>query len=44
MSGESQEKNDLDREIDRLLKEAHQEDSTFKTNMINVEMLLNFTD
>ena len=44
IAANSLEKNDLDREIDKLLKEAHDEDSTFNTNIINVEMLLNFTD
>lgn len=38
------EKKDADRELDKVLKEAHNEDATFNTTVINVEMLLNFTD
>lgn len=44
ISGESAEMNDQDREIDKILKEFNNEDAKFKTNVINVEMLLNFTD
>ena len=44
ISGESAEMNDQDREIDKILKEFHNEDAKFLTKVINVEMLLNFTD
>lgn len=44
ISGESAEMNDQDREIDKILKEFHNEDAKFQTKVINVEMLLNFTE
>ena len=44
IAANSVEKNDADRDLDKVLKEFHEDDATFNTNVINVEMLLNFTD